>query len=60
MAINEATISSDEIYVGSSTGVVLTDYLDGLETDVSNKAAAFRKGCRTGKQVKRKVQETHG
>lgn len=40
MAINAATISSDEIYVGSSTGVVLTDYLDGLESDVSNKAAA--------------------
>ena len=40
MAINDATISSDEIYVGSSTGVVLTDYLDGLESDVSNKAAA--------------------
>lgn len=37
---NVATISSDEIYVGSSTGVVLTDYLDGLESDVSNKAAA--------------------
>ena len=40
MAINDATISSDEIYVGSSTGTVLTDYLDGLESDVSNKAAA--------------------
>lgn len=40
MAINEATISSDEIYVGSSTGTVLTDYLEGLESDVSNKAAA--------------------
>lgn len=38
MAINDATISSDEIYVGSSTGTVLTDYLDGLESDVSNKA----------------------
>lgn len=40
MAINDATISSDEIYVGSSAGVVLTDYLDGLESDVSNKAAS--------------------
>lgn len=40
MAINEATISSDEIYVGSSTGVVLTDYLEELESDVSNKAAS--------------------
>ena len=40
MAINDATISSDEIYVGSSTGVVLTDYLEELESDVSNKAAA--------------------
>lgn len=40
MAINDATISSDEIYVGSSTGTVLTDYLDGLESDVSNKAAS--------------------
>ena len=40
MATNAATISSDEIYVGSSTGTVLTDYLDGLESDVSNKAAS--------------------
>ena len=40
MSVNVATISSDEIYVGSSTGVVLTDYLEGLESDVSNKAAS--------------------
>ena len=40
MAMNAATISSDEIYVGSSTGTVLTNYLEGLESDVSNKAAA--------------------
>lgn len=39
MAINDATISSDEIYVGSSTSTVLTDYLDDLESEVSGKAA---------------------
>lgn len=40
MAINAATISSDEIYVGSSTSNVLTDYLEELESDVSGKAAS--------------------
>lgn len=40
MAINAATISSDEIYVGQSTNAVLTDYLDDLETEVGGKAAA--------------------
>jgi hypothetical protein len=40
MANNAATISSDEIFVGSSINVVLTDYLDDLESDVSNKAAS--------------------
>ena len=40
MSVNAATISSDEIYVGSSTGVVLTEYLEELESDVSTKAAA--------------------
>ncbi len=40
MAINAATISTDEIYVGASANAILTDYLDDLETEVSNKAAA--------------------
>ena len=40
MSVNVATISSDEIYVGASASVVLTDYLEGLESDVSNKAAS--------------------
>lgn len=40
MSVNVATISSDEIYVGASADVVLTDYLEDLESDVSNKAAA--------------------
>lgn len=40
MATNAATISTDEIFVGESTNVVLTDYLDDLETEVSNKAAS--------------------
>ena len=35
-----ATTSTNEIYVGNSTGVILTDYLEELESDVSNKAAA--------------------
>ena len=40
MAMNVATISTDEIYVGASANAVLTDYLDDLETEVSNKASA--------------------
>lgn len=40
MANNAATISTNEVYVGDSTGVVLTDYLEELESDVSNKAAS--------------------
>lgn len=40
MSVNVATISSDEIYVGASANVVLTDYLEDLESDVSNKAAS--------------------
>ena len=40
MAINAATISTNEVFVGESTGVVLTDYLEELETEVGNKAAA--------------------
>lgn len=40
MSTNAATISTNEIYVGESTSVVLTDYLDELEGDVSNKAAS--------------------
>lgn len=35
-----ATFSTNEVYVGESTSVVLTDYLEELESDVSNKAAA--------------------
>lgn len=38
MSNNAATISSDEIYVGSSTNTVLTDYLDDLESEVGGKA----------------------
>ena len=40
MSNNAVTISTDEIYVGESTGTVLTDYLEGLESDVSGKAAS--------------------
>ena len=40
MATNAATISTNEIYVGESASVVLTDYLESLESDVSNKAAS--------------------
>lgn len=39
MSNNAATISSDEIYVGSSINTVLTDYLDDLESEVGGKAA---------------------
>ena len=40
MSTNAATISTNEIFVGESTNVVLTDYLDALESDVSGKAAS--------------------
>lgn len=40
MATNAATISTDEIYVGENTSAVLSDYLEGLESDVSGKAAS--------------------
>ncbi len=39
MAINAATISTNEVYVGESTNVVLTDYLEELENDIAGKAA---------------------
>lgn len=40
MATNATVMSTDEIHVGVNTGTVLTDYLEGLESDVSNKAAS--------------------
>lgn len=38
MANNAATISTNDVYVGESNSVVLTEYLEELENEVANKA----------------------
>ena len=40
MAINSASTSTNEVYVGDNTALILSDYLEELETEVSNKAAS--------------------
>lgn len=40
MSTYAATTSTDEVYVGENTGVILTEYLDELETAVGGKAAS--------------------
>ena len=40
MAINSASTSTNEVYVGDNTALILSDYLEELESEVSNKAAS--------------------
>lgn len=40
MSTNAATISTDEIYVGENTSFPLNEYLEAIESDISDKAAS--------------------
>ena len=47
MSVNAATISTDEIYVGASASVVLTDYLDGDHYFAVHREGQNLDRCRT-------------